>query len=145
MATFTPTTIQMIHLFAILEVPYSSTDYHIIDSMGTLAADVSMSAGGQTNAKSKIEQYLTTLSNDAMTELFSLVDKWATISLYAGNLGGNSSAGGVGDINGLNFDWKDKRKLISDLVKNIVPFYRYHEVLARKAANVNSSYIPMII
>jgi hypothetical protein len=125
-------------LFEILETPYYS-GYFTLDGMGTLAASTEISAATQGQAKEEIIDFVATnieATAGLLTVLNARLDKWIAIDTQTGRI----EAGGVGSISGVTANFTEERELIKAKVKNMIPFFRHHEVLARRlgAANANS-------
>ena len=125
-------------LFEILEVPYA-TEYHTADGMGTLSAQTDVSGASQGSAKTAIESYLTDdLSSAAETRLQTYIARWDTLSTKHVRMNG----GAVGQIGGVERDPEDEREEIRKRVKLLVPFYKFHEVLAKRRGG--GGHIPLI-
>lgn len=104
-----------------------------------ISSTASVSAATGAQAKSTITTYLGTLTSDDETKITALVTEWDSISLNSGQI----DAGGVTDVQGLSFSWDAKRKLIKERMQIYVPFFRYHEVLARENKS-GGMFIPVV-
>ena len=122
------TTAQQISLFQILDVPYG-TSYNTLDGMGSLTAQTDINIA-TAQAYTVILAAVAALESDVETVLTALITEWDAIGLNSGRI----ESGGVGDLAGASFDWDRKRQLIRERVQVILPFYRWHEVLARRSA-----------
>lgn len=116
-------------VFHILEVPYS-TEYHTVEAMGTLSAQTDINnVTGQ--AKTEILAYLAALSTDDQIDLVEYLERWDVIKLRTAKIEG----GGLGDLSGVSSDPAQERALIKQYVQDMVPFYKHHEILARRTAS----------
>jgi hypothetical protein len=142
--TSTLTVQQKITLFYALQVPYS-VGYTTIDAMGTLGAQVLISEPTQLAAKTLINDYLNSLGAADQTEFDALEvvlkDQLDQLTPLMSNAGQVAPTGGS-STTGVTFTWQEKKQAIIDQIKTIVPFYKYHEVLARRQGESVS--IPMV-
>lgn len=104
-----------------------------------ISSTASVSAATGAQAKSTIQSYLGTLVAADEAKITSLISDWDNISLNSGQI----DAGGVTDVQGLSFSWDAKRKLIRERMQIYVPFFRYHEVLARENKS-GGMFIPVV-
>lgn len=119
---------QTVALFEILDVPLD-TSVNIVSGMGTLTASEDFSAAGQSAAKTAIDAYIAAMSSGRGTVLIERLDRWIEIGTQTGRIEG----GGTGNLSGVTIDYAEERALIAGKVRYIVPFYRWHEKLAREA------------
>lgn len=136
------TTQRYLALFEILETPYYG-GYFTLDGMGTLSASTEIASATQAQAKTEIVDFVatnietdTTVTTGALAVMNVLLDRWITIGTQTGRI----EAGGIGSISGVTANYTEERELIKAKIKNQIPFFRHHEVLARRmgAANANS-------
>lgn len=121
-----------IALFQILDVPYF-TGHYTLDGMGTLSNLQDTSGATANQAKTVILAYV--LANIEGTAPLLLIlttdlDRWITI----GSTTVRMETGNVGTLGSVTLDYRDERALIADRVRIMVPFYKFHEVLARQKA-----------
>jgi hypothetical protein len=109
-----------ISLFEILEIPYANS-YTMVEGVGTISVTFLMTA------KTTVQAWIAALDAASITRLQSNISRWDTIGTTPLRMDGGS----VGAISGLTLDYDGERKKIKDRVLNIVPFFRYHEVLAK--------------
>jgi len=117
-----------ITLHQILEVPYAS-NVTTLDGFGNLGPNFTMTASAT------ILAYVNGLNANTTTELTTLLTDWSAISTTPAKM----EAGAVGSLSGLSFDYSQKRAHIAERIKTIVPFYRYHEILAKQNQAGSSS------
>lgn len=119
---------QKIALYQVLEVPYA-TSYNTMDGMGTLTATTDVSGASSSAAYTSINTYLDTLtSNNGETQLIALLDRWIAIGTKVVSM----DAGAVGGLQGVTMRYDQERALIEERIKYIVPYFRWHEVIAKK-------------
>jgi|SRR5579862_6032687 len=139
MPTTSLTVSQQISLFEILDVPYTDS-YSVIDGMGQAYSTV-INQPILGAAKQAILSFLNSIGgSDSETKLITYLTEWDSIGLNVGRI----ESGGASDLQGLNYSWDEKRNLIAKRVRYIVPYYKYHEVLARQQDAQNQSYIPLV-
>lgn len=120
-------------LFQILDVPYFA-GFYTLDGMGALSSLNDLSGASQGQAKSTILAYvLANIEGTAglLTVLNTDLDRWIAIGSQVVRI----EQGAAGNINGVTYDFRDERALIAERVRIMVPFYKYHEVLARQQNN----------
>lgn len=131
---------QKIALFQALEVPFA-TSYNTVSEIGSLSAATSVAAAGQSAAQTAITTWLDTLSStNGETQLITLLNRWIAIGTKVASI----STGSIGEMQGLSMDYRDERSLIAGWIKIIVPFYKFHEVLAKQMGGGNSFTIPIM-
>lgn len=124
-----------IALFQILDVPYFAGHY-TVDGMGGLTSLSDLSGATQGQAKTTILDFLTNnieTSAQLTTVLTIDLDRWLSIGSQVARI----ENGAVGSLQGVTYDFRHERTLIAERVRIIVPFYKYHEVIARKIGNGN--------
>ncbi len=126
---------QTIDLFHCLEVPYSSS-YAAVDGMGAAYVQTAnqpiLSA-----AKSAILAFVAGMESLALTDLGSLLDEYHDIRSVSFSMSGGS----VGSITGINFSADAMRDQLKKRVQELVPYYKYHEILAKQNGYDNSANI----
>lgn len=128
------------NIFFILEVPYT-TSYNTVNEMGVLSAATDVSGASQGAAKTAILASIAALGADEETELNTLCARWAVLGTTSINMQG----GGVGSVQGVTFDYDKERAIIRERVKYILPYYKLHEVFAKRmGGNSNSVSIGVI-
>lgn len=131
---------QKIALYQILETPYA-TSFYTQDGMGTLAAQTTVSAATISSAYTQINTHLDTLTSlNGEAELIVLINRWITIGTTVAGIDGGS----IGGASGLTMSYDRERAIIKERVQLIVPFFRWHEVLARKQEAGGGITIPMM-
>ena len=126
----TLTTKQKLNVFSILEVPYFA-GYYQMDGMGALSASVQISGATQGQAKAQIEAHLDALATEVETELKAALDEYEGVKFTAVKI----ENGGVADINGLTCRTDEKVAKIKLIVQTIVPFFKFHETIAKQQGN----------
>jgi len=132
---------RQIALFEALDVPYA-TQFNTLDGMGALSSqtDISNSTSGQ--AKTAILAFVASLENmpSVVTVLNTYLDRWTTISTKVTAINGS-----IGEVSGVTYDYENERTLLAKRIQLLVPFYKWHEVLARQAGeSKNKSTIEVI-
>ncbi len=76
------------------------------------------------------------MDTDSVTKVKALVVQWDLVRLSIARV----DDGGVGEnaVTGVTYDSRDKQSRIRDLIQIYIPFYKWHEVLARRAGSSNS-------
>lgn len=124
---------QNLALFQILDCPYvdgsNVPGYTVIDGMGSVGSTVTLSGSTQAQAASLINTWVTNLSSAALTQLQVYLDRWIAMGTKTTRIEG----GQVDDIGSVTKDYREEEEKIRSLVKVIVPFYKFHEVLERRA------------
>ncbi len=119
---------QTLDLFHCLEVPYSSS-YAAVDGMGAAYVQTAnqpiLSA-----AKSAILAFVAAMEAIAVTDLGTLLTRYNLIRDVEFSMNGGS----VGSISGISFSTAGMRQTIKQRVQELVPYYRYHEILERRAS-----------
>lgn len=138
MAT-TLTELQIVSLFECLDIP-EADGFYASDGMGSISS-VSIFPY-VINARAVVISYLSGIGGTAKeTRLKDRLEEWDDISSNVGEM----KDGGAGNASGLNYSFKAKQERIRQLVMILVPFYQYHDVLARRAANSNNTMsIPIV-
>lgn len=124
-------------LFEILETPYAD-GFYSMDGMGTLAVSNEISSSTQGQAKTEILAWvLANIEGTAglLTVLNARLDRWIAIDTKVGRMEG----GAAGEVTGLTLNYTEERELIKAKVKNMVPFFKHHEVLARRMGSANGN------
>ena len=129
---------QQIALFQILEVPYDSTVYKLIDDNNMMTESLIVATASR-RSFDLIQQRLTTIASDTDLEavLSGLLDRWIELGTKTTTV----VDGRVGGVDGIDYDPNRERLEIRAQVIVIVPFYRHHESMERDNAGINS--IPM--
>lgn len=136
---FTNTEIR--YIYEILETPYS-TSFYTLDGMGEIGALTDISNGSTGQAYTQINTWLAAMDATSITVVQALILEWipvrfATTSLVQGSVGANS-------VTGANYDPGQKRHQIQSIMQTYVPFFKFHEVLARRAGSSRSMSIPAV-
>ena len=120
---------QDIALFEALEVPYL-TSFYTLDEIGSLTAQTTI-GGTAAQAFTSIQTHLDTLSSsNGETQLIAMLDRWIAIGTKVANIDG----GAVGGLQGVSMSYDDERNLLRERIKIIVPYYKFHEVLEKRAS-----------
>lgn len=120
---------QRIALNQALEMPYATT-YYTVGDIGTLSAQTSI-GGTAAQANTELTTFLDTLtSSNGETQLIALIDRYIVIGTKVANIDG----GAVGGLQGVSMSYDDERALIAKRIQVIVPFFKYHEILALRAS-----------
>lgn len=123
----TMTDTQTTSLFHVLEVPYS-TSYAAMDGMGAAYVQTAnqpiLSA-----AKDAILSFVAGMETLAFTDLQNWLNKWYLVADQVVNI----ASGGAGSLQGVNLNFADQRALYKQYVQDLVPYFKYHEILARQA------------
>jgi len=107
--------------------------------MGALSAQTDISGSTSGQAKTQILASIAALAADDETKVTALCTAWDAASLNVGEISG----GGVADVTGLTFTWEAKRDIIRQRMQIYLPYYRYHEVLARQNGSKGTN-IPVV-
>lgn len=128
-------------IFECLETPYS-TSYTTMDGMGAIGALTDISNGSTGQAKTQILAWLAAMDATSITQTQALVVQWNLVRLSIARV----DDGGVGEnaVTGVTYDSREKRHQIQTLMQTYVPFFKFHEVLARRAGTQNSMSIPTV-
>lgn len=127
---------QKLSLFEILDVPWNNSGtagYNTMDGMGALSSQDAISGATQGVAQTQILTYLDSLNTNqpaVETVLIARITRWEAIGTTTAKI----ENGNVDDISGVSYDYDKERQILEERVKKIVPFYKWHEVLARKNA-----------
>jgi len=121
-------TAETITLFQVLDTPYA-TEFTTLDGMGATGHTATISGATAGQAKTMITTYLATLASDVEDELQTLLASWTTVKSNAVRI----ENGSLGSLTGIWYNSDNKRTLIEDRIKIIVPYYKQAEVLARYA------------
>lgn len=132
---------QEIALYQILEMPISPTVNILIDGENQLVVQRTIEESTTRQAIAALKAYLADLAAnhvDWENSLKSLLNRWLTIGTSTQTI----EAGGTGMINGITINPESERMEIRRQVIVIVPFYRRHEELSRRAnASTNVPFI----
>ena|SRR3990167_6979310 len=121
---------QDIALFEALEVPYL-TSFYTLDEIGSLSSQTTIGGGTAAQAFTSIQTHLDTLTSaNGETQLIAMLDRWITIGTKVANI----EAGAVGGLQGVSMNYENERALLRERIKVIVPYYKFHEVLALRAS-----------
>lgn len=122
-----------------LEVP-DATGYYVLQGIGTLAGSVSESTSAA-GAVALIDATLAAIALNAGKEalLVALCNEWIDCSLSTLVING-----GIGNLSGAQLDPAKKRALIAERIKMQVPYFRYHEVMAKQAETDNRNQIQIV-
>lgn len=128
-------------IFEILEVPYS-TGYTVTDGMGAIGALTEISNNSTGQAKTYLLEYLAAMDATSIAKVQALVVQWDSVRLQIARV----DDGSVGEnaVTGVTYSAADKQQRIKELTQVYVPFFRFHEVLAKRAGNKNSLTIPSV-
>ena len=124
MATLTDA--QTVALFQVLDVPLNTT-LNTVSGLGSLTSSTDFSGAGSSAAYTSINTAVTALAAARGVTLAVDLDRWIELGSSVVRLEG----GGVGSIQGATMDPDRERALIRSRVLIILPYYRFHEVLAR--------------
>ena len=136
MATITDA--QTVALFQILDVPLNTT-LNTVSGLGSLTSSTDFSGAGSSAAFTSINTAVTALSAARGVTLAVDLDRWTELGSSVVRLEG----GGVGSIQGASMDPNEERKLIRSRVLIILPYYRFHETLARMEQADQGASIPI--
>jgi hypothetical protein len=114
------TAAQKFSLFEILEVPFGTTGNEMSEDGLTRTQKTVADAW---SAKVAIEAHLLTVTADGETRLVAHITAWDALGYSTAKLQG----GQVGAVGNADYDPNQKRAIILERVKVIVPFYRAHE------------------
>lgn len=122
------TDVQKTDLFHALEVPYANF-YAGMDPMG-MAYVQTATQPILSSARDVILNFVAnTMDTPGFTDLQSLLNAFNKVRLNVVEI----NQGGAGSLSGINLSFKNKRDQIKKLIQDLVPFYRYHEILLRQA------------
>ncbi len=117
---------QYMNLFHCLEIPYSAS-YAAVDGMGAAYVQTAnqpiLSA-----AKSAIAAFVSAMEAVALTDLAGLLDSYNQFRSieFSGTLS-------IGSIQGIQFSTAAQRQLIKTTVQDLVPYFRYHEIMEKQS------------
>jgi len=117
---------QEIALYDILEVPYYATINRLSPPDNILATPITVDAS-QRQAKQRITDHLTAMTDAVETVLAAWLDAWITLGVDHTVI----EVGQVGAIGGVTLNPEFERREIRNKVLNVVPFYRNHEEMER--------------
>lgn len=122
-----------------LEVP-DATGYYVLQGLGTLAGAVSESTSSA-GAVALIDATLAAIALNAGKEalLVALCTEWIACSSSTMVIDG-----GIGNLSGAKLDPEKKRARIASRIKLMVPYFRYHEVLAKQAETDSRNQISIV-
>lgn len=122
-----------IALFQILETQYvdgtNTAGYSILDGMGSTTSTVALAGPTAYQAATAINAWVANMSAEAVTALCVYLDRWIALGTSTIRIEG----GQVDDISGVTKDNREECVKIKELVLALVPFYQFHEVLAKRA------------
>lgn len=138
MPTSTLTESQKLTAFDILDVPYA-TSYAAVTGMGEAYVQVAnqpiLSA-----AKNAILSFLDSISGTGTeTDCKKIINDWQASRWNVGTI----TNGGPTDMNGLSYSWEARRNIQREEFKRRVPYYKYHEILARQQGECAGSSAPI--
>ena len=129
---------QKLDLFHCEEIPYS-TSYAAVDGMGAAYVQTAnqpiLSA-----AKNAVIAYVDSMEAIAITDLKTLLDKYNLIR----DVDFSMSGGSVGNIQGVSFSAEGSRLAIKRRVQELVPYYKYHEILAKQNGTDGNGMMGMV-
>jgi hypothetical protein len=133
----TLSTAQKITVFLIIDIPWTDSGYTITDGVGTIrtAGTINPSAV----IKPEIEAFLDAISADVYNAIVSLINDWDAMGTNTARMEG----GQLGDMSGVTQLPNEKRALIRERMRNLVPFWQSY-VLLQKQAGQQQSFVPMI-
>ena len=120
---------QIISLYQILNIPYSST-YTLHDGIGT-ADSYSSALETYNTIKTELDAFIAGLSSDVEIALIAQIEAWDEVSLKSVRM----DAGGVTGINGVSIDYDRKRELIRERVENLVPYIARWRLALRQSSS----------
>ena len=124
----TLTDTQWTSLFHALEVPYS-TSYNTMNDMG-MAYVQAANQPILSAAKDVIIDWVTNqMEPKAVADLVTWLNKWYAIADAVVNI----QAGGAGSLQGVNLSFKEQRAIYKQYIQDLVPFFKWHEVMMRSS------------
>ena len=120
---------QMMSLFEILEVPYTSdgTIYTLTPQGDAAFTGISYDSIALQKAYSGIQTWVSGMSGSGLDKLTGLLTNWDALGSDMTSIDGGS----IGDIQGITYSAERNRERIATKVRGIVPFYRNHEKILR--------------
>lgn len=134
------TAAQIRSLFEVIEVPFA-TSYYTVDGIGSIGAQTDVSGGATGQAKTQILAFLDTRTTDDETAIIALLIEYALVRLDVASI----TQGSVSEnVNSASYSPDVKRARIKELMQIYVPFFRWHEVLAKQNATSMSMFVGVI-
>lgn len=122
-----------IALFQILDTQYvdgsNVAGYSILDGMGSTTSTVSLAGPTSYQAATAINTWVNNMSAEAITALCVYLDRWIALGTSTIRV----ENGQVDDVGSVTKDPREEREQIRQLVVTLVPFYKIHEVMAKRA------------
>ena len=135
MAASLLTTDQKFMLYSALNVIYG-THYWTLSAMGQLAVDTFTASPGQVAASDALSGFLDGISGtDTETRLKALLVQYAPLENKTTGIRG----GAVGKMTNVFYEPSETRNLIINRIQDIVPFFHFGEIEARRDADVSGS------
>ena len=120
---------QMMSLFEILEIPYTSDGmiYTLTQRGDAAYTGISFDAIALQKAYTGVQTWVSGMSGSGLDKLTGLLSNWDTL----GNDMTVIEGGSIGDIQGISYSPERNRERIANKVRVIVPYYRSHEKILR--------------
>lgn len=126
---------QTMAVFEILEVPQAS-GFTTNDEMGAISADTQYTPTATASAYIALTAAIAALVDPQLARVEEIADKWNnTVRLKLGRI----NDGQVGTLSNATADYDGLRSECRALLQIYLPFYKYHEVLAKRSG-VSSTY-----
>lgn len=120
---------QEMAVFEILEVP-QEVGFTTYDQMGAISADSQYTPTATASAYLAVQAAIDALVDPQLSRVAAICDKWNnTVRLKLGRMEG----GNVGQLSNVTADYAGLRLECRLLLQNYLPFFRYQEVLAKRA------------
>lgn len=119
------------YIFEILDCVYS-TQYSTLDPMGFLGSTTDISNGSQGQAQTMVIAWLTGMDATSVSIVKTqIIPQWMpvrfpTAKMVEGSVGANS-------VTNVDFSFEETRQRIRDVMQVYIPFFRVHEVLAKRS------------
>jgi len=140
MATFTETETR--YIFECLETPYS-IQYTTIDGMGSIGSTTYISVDSQGQAKTMILDWIASMDDTSISMVkTTVIPEWIKVRTATAEMRGGSV--GTNSITNMSYDPDKQRHRVQTLMQTYIPFFKLHEVLARRAGPSQSTSIPTI-
>ena len=120
---------QMMALFEILEVPYTSdgTIYTLTPQGDAAYTGISYDSIALQKAYSGIQTWVSGMSGSGLDKLTGLLTNWDALGSDMTSIDGGS----IGDIQGITYSAERNRERIAKKVRGIVPYYRSYDLILR--------------
>lgn len=127
------------YVFEILENPYSA-QYFTTDGLGLIGAETDISNGSTGQCQTQMLTWMTNMDATSITHAQALVADWLPLRKPVVRV--NNGSVGENAVSGVTYDATEQRKRIQELMQIYIPFFRFWEVLAKRAGQQNSVSIP---